>query len=78
MKHSKNSKILSMNHINEKTSMICYRTGYIACVKTNRYIMSLGIGKTLYQTGMVFNTRACTGIDTLVYPYIPAQHGLEK
>jgi hypothetical protein len=40
--------------------------------------MSLGIGKTLYQTGMVFNTRACTGIDTLVYPYIPAQHGLEK
>jgi hypothetical protein len=40
--------------------------------------MSLGIGKTLYETGMVFNTRACTGIDTLVYPYIPAQHWLEK
>jgi hypothetical protein len=36
--------------------------------------MSLGIGKTLYQIGMVFNTRAHTRVDTLVYPYIPAQH----
>jgi hypothetical protein len=53
-----------MNPINEKTSLI--------------HVMSLGIGKTLYQTGMVFNIRARTRIDTLVYPYIPAQHWLEN
>jgi hypothetical protein len=28
----------------------------IACVKTSRYVMSPGIGKTFYQIGMVFNT----------------------
>jgi hypothetical protein len=36
--------------------------------------MSLGIGKTLYQTGMSFNTRAHTRVDTLVYPYIPVHN----
>jgi hypothetical protein len=38
----------------------------IACVKTSKYVMSLGIGKTLYQIGMVFNTRDRTRVDTLV------------
>jgi hypothetical protein len=28
--------------------------------------MNLGIGKTLYHIGMVFNTRAHTQVDTLV------------
>lgn len=35
-----------MNHniIDEKTNVVCYGPGYIACVKTSRYVMSLGIG----------------------------------
>jgi hypothetical protein len=27
-----------------KTNVVCYGPGYIACVKTSRYVMSLGIG----------------------------------
>lgn len=62
----------------------------ITCVKMSRYVMSLGghrkaiivqtryshftYNKTLYQTGMIFNIRAHTKVETLIYPYIPAQH----
>jgi len=50
----------------------------ITCIKTNMYVMILGIGKTLYQIVMVFNTEAHTkvdtNVDTPVYLYIPAQH----
>jgi len=42
----------------------------IACVKIDRYVMNLGIGKTLYHIGMVFNIRAHNRVDTLVYPYM--------
>jgi hypothetical protein len=35
--------------------------------------MSLGFDKTLYQTGMIFNTKAHTKAETLVCPYIPGQ-----
>jgi hypothetical protein len=49
-------------------------TGWgITCVKTSRYVMSLGFDKTLYQTGMIFNTKAHTKAETLVCPYIPGQ-----
>jgi hypothetical protein len=51
----------------------------IACVKTDRYIMNLGIGKTLYHIGMIFNIKVHNKVDTLVYPYILgcAQHWFE-
>jgi hypothetical protein len=51
----------------------------VACVKTSRYVMNLGIGKSLYQISMVFNIRVHNKVDTLVYPYIPtcAQHWFE-
>lgn len=42
----------------------------ITNAKTGWFYTSLGIGKTLYQIGMVFNTMAYTQINTLVYPYI--------
>ncbi len=47
---------------------------YITCIKTSKYGMTSGIGKTLYQIGMVFNTKAQTKVNSLVYPYIPVQH----
>jgi len=68
-----------MNHniIDEKTNLVCYRLGY-NMYKINMYVMSLGIGKTLYQIVMVFNTKAHTKVDTEVdtpvYPYILAQY----
>jgi hypothetical protein len=34
--------------------------------RPSSYHMNLGIGKTLYQIGMVFNTRAHKQVDTLV------------
>ncbi len=46
----------------------------IAYVKTSGYVMSLSIGKTSYQGGMIFNTKAHTEVDALAYPYIPIQH----
>jgi hypothetical protein len=45
----------------------------IACVKTIRYVMSLGIGKTLYQIGMVFNTGLIPELipwSTPIYPVL--------
>jgi hypothetical protein len=38
--------------------------------RSSWFDMNLGIGKTLYQTSMIFNTRAYMQVDTLVYPYI--------
>jgi hypothetical protein len=43
----------------------------ITNAKTGWFYKSLGIGKTLYQIGTVFNSMAYTQINTLVYPYTP-------
>jgi hypothetical protein len=43
----------------EKTNLVCYKLGH-NILKTGGYVMSMSIGKTLYQGGMVFNTKAHT------------------
>jgi hypothetical protein len=59
----------------EKTSLVCYKLGHcIAYVKSSGYVASLNIGKTSYLGGMVFNTKAHTGVDALAYPYTATQH----
>jgi hypothetical protein len=49
--------------------LVWYKLGDNIC-KKSEYVMSLGIGKTLYQSNMDFNTKAHIRGDTLVYPYI--------
>jgi len=39
----------------------------ITYAKTSEYVMNLGIGKTLYQSNMDFNTKAHIRVDTLIY-----------
>jgi hypothetical protein len=61
-----------MNHniINEKTNLVSYGLGY-NMYKDQHVCYELGYW---YHIVMVFNTKAHTKIDTLVYPYIPTQH----
>jgi hypothetical protein len=62
----------------EKSSVVCYKLGHcIAYVKSSGYVTSLNIGKTSYRGGMVFNTKAHTGVDALAYPYTATQHWLD-
>lgn len=55
--------------MNAKTKLVCYEYKYNICENQYGLILSLGIGKTLYQIGMVFSAKAYNQVDNTVYSY---------
>jgi hypothetical protein len=50
------------NIMGVKTNMVCYTPTYSKCKRPGEYVMSLDIGKTLYQASMFFNTMVHTNL----------------
>ncbi len=49
-----------------KTNLVCYELRYNICKdQVSRYVMSLGIGKTLYQVGILVYSLIQVGENTL-------------
>ncbi len=55
--------------MNAKTKLVSYEYKYYICENQYGLILSLGIGKTLYQIGMLFSARAYTQVDIIVNSY---------
>jgi hypothetical protein len=60
---------INCNILNVKTSLVCYELGYNICKdQVSWYVVSLGIGKTLYQVGLLVYFLIQMGESTLQWP----------
>ncbi len=62
------------NIMGVKTNMVCYTPRYSKCKRLGKYVMILDIGKTLYQTSLIFNTKVHTNLPRDTYTTLVTTH----